>query len=480
MLRRFTRSLCAQGRRFAPALASLVFLAGCAGGLLPIRESSKYREADRNLAGVCAQSRGPGMRRLPIGSQPLYRCRHPYTMSTVSPPPPPPPLAEVVALPAVDPKRLVTSGHGESDPVASNATSDGRSQTLLADVAAVEAGAPDAPATNTTTRGDWTARMREARELFRLREYRQAEEKLLEAIAIGDDYGPTGQRVATTWILLERIADHYQDDRDVAGTARVGPTLIAVGSRIHGPSNPRLVPHRSALADALAAQGDLEAERGVLLEALAETSGDAKDDFTLRLARLEIEDSNPGAAGPLLEALLERNPPGPAAENAAVLRIASLHALAEVRALEARETEAEALFVQARDEASALAPGSTSLALVHKGLAAFYLEQDRGAEAEAEARAGLALLASHSGTEASQLEVQAMLAASLDRQARTLETEAAYDDGLALAESSPGAAAAALRAAYSEWLRSQGRGEDADRIAAPSGAPEAFPREPTG
>jgi tetratricopeptide (TPR) repeat protein len=364
--------------------------------------------------------------------------------------------------------------------VASNATSDGRSQTLLADVAVVEAGAPDAPATNTTTRGDWTARMREARELFRLREYRQAEEKLLEAIAIGDDHGPTGQRVATTWILLERIADHYQDDRDVAGTARVGPTLIAVGSRIHGPSNPRLVPHRSALADALAAQGDLEAERGVLLEALAETSGDAKDDFTLRLARLEIEDSNPGAAGPLLEALLERNPPGPAAENAAVLRIASLHALAEVRALEARETEAEALFVQARDEASALAPGSTSLALVHKGLAAFYLEQDRGAEAEAEARAGLALLASHSGTEASQLEVQAMLAASLDRQARTLETEAAYDDGLALAESSPGAAAEALRAAYSEWLRSQGRGEDADRIAAPSGAPEAFPREPTG
>ncbi|MFP6660781.1 MAG: hypothetical protein VCB78_04895, partial [Myxococcota bacterium] len=107
MLRRFTRSLCAQGRRFAPALASLVFLAGCAGGLLPLRESSNYREADRNLAGVCAQSRGPGMRRLPVGSQPLYRCRHPYTMSTVAPPAPP--LAEVVALPAVDPKRLVTS-----------------------------------------------------------------------------------------------------------------------------------------------------------------------------------------------------------------------------------------------------------------------------------------------------------------------------------------------------------------------------------
>ena len=136
------------------------------------------------------------MRLLPIGSQPLYRCRHPYTMPTVAAPAPP--LAEVVALPGVDPllfafdsatltregearlrsvasdwktqperhiqidgftdstgpadynralserraravrdflvgigldpMRLVTSGHGESDPAASNATSDGRSQ----------------------------------------------------------------------------------------------------------------------------------------------------------------------------------------------------------------------------------------------------------------------------------------------------------------------------------------------------------------
>ncbi|MFP6579063.1 MAG: hypothetical protein VCC02_04590, partial [Myxococcota bacterium] len=311
-------------------------------------------------------------------------------------------------------------------------------------------------------------------------EYRRAEDELLEAIAIGDHHGPPGQRVATTWTLLERIADHYQSSADAAGTARVGPTLFAVGSRLHGPGNSRLDPRRSALADAHAANGDLEAERSVLRQAVAETLADAKDGFAFRLALLEVEASNPAAAGPLLEALLERNPRGPASDDAALLRIASLHALAETRALETREAEAEALFMQARDEASTLQPSGVSLALVHKGLAAFYLEQDRSAEAEAEARAALALLASHAGTEASQLEVQAMLAASLDRQARTLETEAAYDDGLALAESSPGAAAEALRAAYSEWLRSQGRGEDADRIAAPSGAPEAFPREPTG
>ncbi len=196
MLRPFTSFLSIRGPRFALALAPLAFLAGCAGGLLPTLKSSQYLEADRNLAGVCAQWGGPGMRLLPIGSQPLYRCRHPYTMPTVAAPAPP--QVEIAALPGVDPllfafdsatltfegearlrgvaddwktqpersiqidgftdstgpaeynrrlserraravrdflvgigldpKRLVVSGHGESDPTASNATSAGRSQ----------------------------------------------------------------------------------------------------------------------------------------------------------------------------------------------------------------------------------------------------------------------------------------------------------------------------------------------------------------
>ena len=67
-----------------------------------------------------------------------------------------------------------------------------------------------------------------------------------------------------------------------------------------------------------------------------------------------------------------------------------------------------------------------------------------------------------------QVEILDTLASSLARQERAEEAEDTYRRGLDLADQQSGAVVEALRSHYADWLRSRGRGAEADAVVPPA------------
>lgn len=324
-----------------------------------------------------------------------------------------------------------------------------------------------------SSRESWTDLMRQAREFRRLGQLREAEDRLLEAITIGDHHGPPGQRVGTAFYQLEQIAAIYETRGQREDLLRLGPTLVLIGGQLRGPSDPSVRQHRASLVAALAADGDDAATKAALEQALPGTRGAERAQYQLSLASLALQGEVPDDAEAALADVLAAIPPTATDPEQQGLRIGALLLMAQLRSLQQRENEAEPLLLEAVAAASTNAPASIGEARAKNTLAEFYVEQDRGADAEVLAREALAVVAS--GKDPSPLLVAILdtLASSLALQQRNDETEKVYERGLDLAERQPGEAADNLRVHYAAWLRSQGRGPDAQGIAPPTRATEA-------
>ena len=313
--------------------------------------------------------------------------------------------------------------------------------------------------------------MREARELRRLGNLLEAEERLLEAIAIGDHHGPPGQRATTAFYQLNQIGDYYEarDLRD--DILRLGPTLILLGSQVLGPDDPLVQGHREALFQAVVAGGDEAATQSVLEDAVATSRGAERARYRLTLAQHSLSGTDPDEAEPVLTSLLEEDP-GDGTQPE--LRIAALQLLAELRVIQLREAEAEVLLRQAVEEASTRAPSSVLEARAKKELAAFYVEQDQGESADSLAREALATAEAHADSTVLQVEILDTLASSLSRQERNEEAEETYRRGVDIADGQTGPTVDALKRHYADWLRSRGRGDEAERGGAPGDSDRVF------
>ena len=318
------------------------------------------------------------------------------------------------------------------------------------------------------SRESWSELMREARELRRVGNLRQAEERLLEAIAIGDHHGPPGQRAATAFYQLNRIGDFYEAQNQREDILRLGPTLVLVGSQVLGPNDPSVRRHRKALVEALTATGDEASARRALENAVATSVGTERFRYQLALAARAIAGANPDEGEPVLASLLEAIPSGAADGPQQAARVAALQLMGELRVVQGREAEAEPLFLEAVAEASSGAPKSLLEARAKNALASFYVEQDQSESADPLAREALAVAESQADSELLQIEILDTLASSLARQERSEEAEDAYRRGLELTDRQTGPAVDALRSHYAEWLRSHGRGSEADGVKPPA------------
>ncbi len=339
---------------------------------------------------------------------------------------------------------------------------------------------PPESASPISSRESWSELMREARELRRLGNLREAEERLLEAISIGDHHGPPGQRAATAFYQLNRIGDYYEARNQREDVLRLGPTLVLLGSQILGPSDPSVRRHREALLGALTASGDEAAAQKALEDAIATSEGTERFRYQLALAARAIQGPQPDEAEPLLASLLEETPRGGSDRQGQAARVAALQLMGELRVAQLREDEAEPLFLEAVERASTSAPNSALEARAKNALASFYVEQDRSDAADPLAREALAAAEAQANSELLQVEILHTLASSLARQERAEEAENTYRRGLELADQQTGSAVEALRSHYAAWLRSRGRGPEADAVDPPAADPSAHDRAPAG
>ncbi len=327
---------------------------------------------------------------------------------------------------------------------------------------------PPESASPIPSRESWSELMREARELRRLGNLREAEARLLEAIAIGDHHGPPGQRAATAFYQLNRIGDYYEARNQQDDILRLGPTLVLLGSQILGPSDPSVRRHREALVGALTASGDEAAAQEALEGAIATSVGTERFRYQLALAARAIQGTQPDDAEPVLTSLLEEIPSDGSDRQAQAARVAALQLMGELREAQLREDEAEPLFLEAVAKASASAPNSALEARAKNALASFYVEQDRSDAADPLAREALVAAEAQANSELLQVEILDTLASSLARQERAEEAEDTYRRGLDLADQQSGAVVETLRSHYADWLRSRGRGAEADAVVPPT------------
>ncbi len=318
------------------------------------------------------------------------------------------------------------------------------------------------------SRESWSELMREAREFRRLGNLREAEERLLEAIAIGDHHGPPGQRAATAFYQLNRIGDYYEARDQQEDILRLAPTLVLLGSQILGPNDPSVQRHREALLGALTATGDDAAAQKALENAIATSAGAERFGYQIALAARAIQGPRPDDAEPVLARLLEEIPRVGSDRQGQAARVAALQLMGELRVAQLREDEATPLFLEAVAEASASAPNSALEARAKNALASFYVEQDRSEAADPLAREALVAAQAQADSELLQIEILDTLASSLARQERAEEAEDTYRRGLELADQQSGSAVETLRSHYADWLRSRGRGAEADEVAPPA------------
>ena len=65
------------------ALGSML-LSACANGPLPLTDSSKYADSERNFAGICSSWAHQGRKPKRVGSRAQYRCQHPWSIPPVA------------------------------------------------------------------------------------------------------------------------------------------------------------------------------------------------------------------------------------------------------------------------------------------------------------------------------------------------------------------------------------------------------------
>ena len=266
----------------------------------------------------------------------------------------------------------------------------------------------------------------------------------------------------------KKIGDYYEAQNQREDILRLGPTLVLVGSQILGPNDPSVRRHREALLEALAATGDEASTRRALEDAIATSVGIERFRYQLALAARAIAGTDPDEAEPVLASLLEALPGGSTDSPQQAVRAAALQLMGELRVAQRREAEAEPLFLEAVAEASTSAPESALEARAKNALASFYVEQDQTESADPLAREALAVAESQADSELLQIEILDTLASSLARQERSEEAEDAYRRGLELAERQTGPAVDTLRSHYADWLRSHGRGTEADEVEPPA------------